>query len=251
MSGAVMAVCGKGGVGKTSVCAVIASEILRRGRGRALVVDADPAGGLGLSLDLAPKRSVNQVRMELIREAASGESDRFDLAGGFDYLLAEALAERGNLAFLSVGRPQELGCYCSVNSLLREAIEKLAAQFDTVLIDGEAGVEQINREVMREAAYLLLVADPTVKALRVAESIDTVFRDTNSKSRTGLLLNRVADEKQAAELEDRTRLWVVGWIPEDDTIRRYDAQNLSFFDLPGCPASRAIIDAVNKTGLLL
>lgn len=250
MSGAVMAVCGKGGVGKTSVCAVIAGEILRCGRGRALVVDADPAGGLGVSLGLTPKRSVNQVRTELIREAEKGESDRVDLAGGLDYLLTEALTERGNLAFLSIGRPQELGCYCSVNSLLREAIEKLATQFDTVLIDGEAGVEQINREVMREAEYLLLVADPTVKALRVAESIEAVFRDTNSKSRSGLLLNRIANQGQADGLKGKTRLPVLGWVPEDESVRRYDQENLSFLELPGCPASRAVIDAVNKIGLL-
>lgn len=68
--------------------------------------------------------------METINEIKKKNRDKKDLARGIDYLLARALIEKGNLAFLSLGRPEEVGCYCSVNTLLREAIEELSGKFD-------------------------------------------------------------------------------------------------------------------------
>ena len=91
----------------------------------------------------------------------------------------EALAEHGELALLVVGRPEEEGCYCKLNSFLRRAIEALSAQFNLTLIDAEAGIEQVNRRVMRSVDQLLLVSDPSQKGLRARRdnTADPATRD--------------------------------------------------------------------------
>lgn len=236
----VLAVCGKGGVGKTSVTAMIGKMLLDQKDVRTLLVDADPAGGLTMALDLPPRRTVEEVRRQTIQEIQQGQTDKQDLAASLDYLLLEALSESRNLAFLAVGRPEEMGCYCSVNRLLQEAIELLAEKFAVTVIDAEAGIEQINREVMRSIDFLLLVSDPTMKGLRVTETIRQVAKRICGTIETGLLLNRVRSAEEAQEFKSKTELNLIGWLPEDETIRRFDAEGRSFLDLPDCAAYRAI-----------
>lgn len=246
----VIAVCGKGGVGKTTVSAMLAKRLAEQPDHKALLIDADPAGGLALALGLSAKRSVNQVRQDLIAELKKEKSDRRSLAAGLDYLLFQALEERGRLAFLGIGRPEEEGCYCAVNTLLRESIELLAGNFDRVVIDAEAGLEQVNRQVMSSMDYLLLVSDGTRKGLAVAEALLNLARETKPQLPAGLLLNRVRSETETKELTARSGLPLIGELPEDDTIREYDASARSFFDLPPCPALQALTAALTREKIL-
>lgn len=246
----ILAVCGKGGVGKTTVSAVAARALSRRVDTRSLVVDADPAGGLGVSLDLEPGKSLNNVRKEIIEEVRAGLRDERDLAVSLDYLLAEALSEEGNLAFLSIGRPEDEGCYCKVNVLLKDAIEGLAERFDHVVIDAEAGIEQVNRKVMSAVDYVLLVADTSAKALKVVETIRDVAVRMVAGDGAGLVINRARDENEAEASRRGTSLEFLGWVPEDSTVREFDSTGRSFLELPECPASSAIESALAGAGLL-
>ena len=246
----IIAVCGKGGVGKTTVSAVAARALSRRKGARSLIVDADPAGGLSVALALDPGKTLNDVRKEIIEEVKAGLRDEKDLAVSLDYLLAEALTERGNLAFLSIGRPEDVGCYCKVNVLLKDAIEGLAGRFDCAVIDAEAGIEQVNRKVMSAVDYVLLVADTSAKALKVAETIKEVAERMIGGVGAGLLINRARDEGEAGAVVRNTSLQVLGWVPEDETVREFDAGGKSFLGLPDCPASNAIERALEAAGLL-
>lgn len=246
----ILAVCGKGGVGKTTVSAVAAQALYRRDGVRALVVDADPAGGLGMALGLEPRKTLNDVRTEIIEEAKAGRRDERDLAVSLDYLLSEALAERGNLGFVSIGRPEDPGCYCKVNVILKDAIESLAGRFDHAVIDAEAGIEQVNRKVMSPVDFVLLVSDTSAKAVRVAETIKAVADRMIGGEDAGLLVNRARSAGEADAAADGTPLELLGFVPEDDTIRRFDGDGLSFLELPDCPAREAITQALERTGLL-
>jgi CO dehydrogenase maturation factor len=250
MTPRVLAVCGKGGVGKTTVSAIISSAMSRNSDKRTLVVDADHAGGLGLALGVTAKKSISKVRSDTIREIKRGDRDKKDLAMSIDYLLMEALIERDNLAFLSIGRPEDIGCYCSVNSLLRGAVETLADKFDFVLIDAEAGIEQVNRKVMSAVDYLLLVSDTSSKAVRVAEQISSVALEVSGQEKTGLLVNRIISDDEIDDVKERTTLEVIGWVPEDKTIRRFDAREIPFFELESCPARDAVEKAISEIGVL-
>ena len=232
----VLAICGKGGVGKTTLAALMARVLVGGGRGRVLVVDADPAGGLAMALGLAGRRTLDDLRRELIARVKDGTSpDPTDLVAMADYRLMETLVEREKLAFLGVGRPEEEGCYCKLNVFLRGSIEALSGQFALTIIDAEAGIEQINRRVMRTVSHLLLVSDVSQKGLRVAETILEVAGAVEA----GLVINR-AKRDEGERAASRTGLRLLGVIPEDPLVREFDMEARSFFEVPeDCAALRA------------
>jgi len=246
----VIAVCGKGGVGKTTVTALLSRLLAEDDNGRVLVVDADPAIGLGLALSQFPERSINDVRKEIIYTVKQHSTDSVDLAASVDYKLMEIIVEAGSLGFLSVGRPEEEGCYCQLNTLLREAIETLSSHFDLTLIDAEAGVEQVNRRVMRSVSHLLLVSDTALKGIRVAETIRNVADEAIEYSKLGLLINRARSEEDFHSMASKTDLPILGWIPEDDTVREFDIDARSFLEIPSCPALDAVRSYVMESDFL-
>lgn len=242
--GHVLAICGKGGSGKTTTSALFLRAVLEAKPGwRILAVDADPAGGLHLALGMTPARSLNDLRLEVAAEAADGGADRAALAAQVDYRLVELLEERGPLALLNLGRPEEQGCYCALNGLLRDSLESLTAQFDLTLIDAEAGVEQVNRRVMRGVSHLLLVSDPTRKGVAVIRAIEQVAaRLIPREHQVGVMINRVRDPDMARDLAADLDAPLLARVPEDPLIRQYDAEGRSFLELPATPA----LDAVDR-----
>jgi CO dehydrogenase maturation factor len=134
-----------------------------------------------------------------------------------------------------MGRPDSAGCYCPVNALLRDGIETLAKEFDTILIDGEAGVEQISRQVMRSVDTPIIVSDISARGLKTASLIrDVIESQKIIKYRNlGLVLNRVrGDEAAPEEYAQRAGLELFGWIPEDENITRFDMEARPLLQLP-------------------
>ena len=244
-----LVICGKGGVGKTTVSALISRHLARAGT-RALLVDADHAGGLEVALDLAPTRTLNDVRLAALEEAKARRTSRKpDLAASIDYQLLETLVERDHLAFLALGRPEEDGCFCSVNTVLKRALEVLAANFDVTLIDAEAGIEQINRDVVGHVEHLLLVADASVKSLRVAQSLAAVAAQRQLADHVHLVLNRLREGDDPEALASRAGVPLIAALPDDPTVRAYDAEARSFFDLPDGPAPAALAPALARLAI--
>jgi len=243
----IIAVCGKGGVGKTSISALLTRLFSEQSSKKVIAVDADPAEGLSFPLGITVKKTVDDVRNDLIRRIERGEqAGKEDLLKRLDYELFEAVEERDNLAFLAIGRPESDGCYCQVNSLLKEIIKEIVFNFDYVIIDGEAGVEQINRRVMEMVTHLLLVSDASFKGRHVVATIEKVARKNGSFKRVGLLLNRLKDRDEARALTAAVDMPVLGWIPENDLIRAFDRDGRSFFELPDTGILSDLADAVQR-----
>ena len=153
-----VAMVGKGGTGKTAFTSMMTKVLVESGRGgKLLLIDADPAMGLPLALGVHVERTVGQAREKIIITAKKGkEEEKQHLAHTVDYLVMEALNEMDGFAMLAMGRTDTLGCYCPVNDILRSVIETFAGNFDTILIDGEAGLEQGLPEELHLFLRLLL-----------------------------------------------------------------------------------------------
>lgn len=246
----VIAVCGKGGVGKTAVSALAAKVLARREDvGRLLVIDADPAFGLALALGIKPDKTLASVRDELLDAAQSGSSAAArEMADKLDYLVFESLIEQDGFAFLAMGRSHDLGCYCSVNDLLRDAVDMLAQEFDTIVIDGEAGLEQINRQVVAALDDLVIVSDGSNRGARTIETLWDMAQENKLVAREHIfiVLNRQEPGARVAALREDVTPHILGEVPADDDVSRADRAELPLVDLPdGNAAVRAVAHLID------
>ena len=240
-----LAVCGKGGVGKTSISAIVIRILAEKADKRILAIDADPAVGLATALGFRGERTVNDIRNDLIGRIKKGESEnRQALLAALDYEVLAALEEKENVAFLAIGRPEREGCYCKVNDMLKDIIESVARNFDYVVIDGEAGIEQVNRRVLSTVTHLLLVSDASAKGMKVIETIGSVAGRAVHYEKVCLLLNRIHGEVEKNRLSLPPAIPLIGWVPEDDGIREADIAGQNLMEIPPCPAIEAVKAAI-------
>ena len=234
MAEIIIAVAGKGGVGKTSVAAAIVAQLVRdHPDARILAIDADPAVGLETALGVKVQYTVDDIRKE-IADAGKNDPEKrraIELLGESRYKLLDAMVETEGFAFLAIGRPEAAGCYCSVNAYLREIISAWADSFDYVVIDGEAGVEQINRRVMEKVTHLLLVTDPSRKGTQVIGTVKRVADELMMFDKCGAIVNRMNDEglRQFLELGD---IPLLACIPDDPALALADVKGQSVWELP-------------------
>jgi CO dehydrogenase maturation factor len=244
-----IAVCGKGGTGKTVFTALMAKVLLDSGKaGKLLLIDADPAMGLPLALGVKVKRTMGQIREEIIKTARGGkEAEKRQIADRLDYMLFEALHEMDNYALLAMGRTETLGCFCPINSVLKEAIKVLSNSFDTILIDGEAGLEQLNRQVMGRVDTLIIVSDATSRGIQTAAQVKDMVQNERviQCDRLGLVFNRVnGSEELLQQAADKVDIEVMGYIPQDQDVAHHDLIGKPILELSNSPALEAVRDIV-------
>ena len=241
----VIAVLGKGGAGKTVLSALAVRAVLDLGKGPLLLIDADPTGGLSFAVNEAGAgradaregvgKTMGEVRAELIRKA--GRSDPEELARRVDWMALEALQERDGYSLLSMGRTDTKGCFCSVNKLLRQAIENLVEGYEVVILDAEAGIEQVNRQVVGRVDIPLVVTDGSLRGLNAADQIAGLLKKYRFGKQGGLVVNRASTT--AGDPPDGLPL--LATVPEDDNVRAFDCEGRSLLDLPAdSPALAAI-----------
>ena len=224
----IFAFAGKGGVGKTSLSAAFIRILLETFPDkRILAVDADPAVGLSTALGIEPEKTLDDVRLQIAESIEKGETGAAaELLSEAKFHLLDCIAERGNLSFLAIGRPEAAGCYCKVNAYLKQVLGTISGNFDFVVVDGEAGVEQINRRVLERVDALVLVTDGSRKGLQVVETIRNVAKKLVSCEKTGVIVNRVSADFAPA-LPD-----LLAVIGEDRDQRENDVRGESVFALP-------------------
>ncbi len=234
MENTVITVAGKGGVGKTSISAAIVRELVKSyPESRILAIDADPAGGLATALDVDVRLTIDDIRKAITE---SGEGDRqkkraIELLGEARFRIIDAMAEKNGFAFIAVGRPEAAGCYCSINAYLKEVISMFSEGFNYVVIDGEAGIEQINRRVMEKVTHLFLVTDPSKKGTQVIQTIKKVADELVMYRKLGVIVNRFNDESLKKYMNTGD-LPVLAYIPDDKELALFDAQGKNVMELP-------------------
>lgn len=233
MDNKIIALCGKGGVGKTSVSAVMVKILCEKYPGkRILAIDADPSVGLATALGVTEKGTINDIREDFIRLADQRkDAEAIEMLHEARDRIFDSLVETDAFSFLAIGRPESSGCYCSVNDYLRDLITIVSDHFDFVVIDGEAGIEQINRRVMEKVNHLVFVSDASRKGLDVIKTIDSVARELVMYDRAGVIINRLHDASLASSL-DLGGLPLLAAIPEDGIMQKFDIEGRSVLELP-------------------
>lgn len=229
----IIALSGKGGVGKTSISAAIVKLLVEAYPDkRILAIDADPAVGLSTALGIEVKTTIDDIRKEIVATVEDGQTKAaIELLGDARYKIFDALVETDGFAFIAVGRPESAGCYCKINSYLKEVISILSNDFDYVVIDGEAGIEQINRRVMEKVTHLLLITDASKKGTQVISTIKSVADELVMYQKIGAIVNRLPDKSVIPHLMINS-VPVLSYIETDNNLAIYDIEGKNIMELP-------------------
>ena len=179
-----IAVSGKGGTGKTTISGLLIKSLLDSGLKPVLAVDADPAGCLAPVLGAEPDTTLGDIR-EMTRDAKDLPKSQF-----VEMSVQQAVWEGEGFDFISMGRPEGPGCYCFVNSLLRDTLERLSRSYQAVVIDCEAGMEHLSRRTAGKVDLLVLVSDLSVRGIKAArEMIDIARKLDNIPDNIRFIMN--------------------------------------------------------------
>jgi CO dehydrogenase maturation factor len=214
-----IAVCGKGGTGKTTFSAFLIKYLREKNKGSILAIDADPSANLGSLLGLDCQTQIVNFLDEMVEKTenppAGMTKDRY-----IQYRVQEAVCEGDGFDLLTMGRPEGPGCYCFANSILRTVIEKLSKGYDFVVIDNEAGMEHLSRRTMRQADLVFLLSDASIAGLRVAKKIFDLSKELKLKFKdTYLVINRASNGLEELKKQAQSSaLNLLGSLPTDKRI---------------------------------
>ena len=255
--GHVIAVSGKGGVGKTTLCGLLIQYLCESGKRPVLAVDADANANLNEVLGVEPEVTLGELREEIER---AGIDPRYQIPSGMTkqaYLemrLSDAIAEEDDYDLMVMGRTQGQGCYCFVNGLVQTQVQKLQSHYPYIVVDNEAGMEHISRGVLPSVDTILLVSDCSKRSIQAVGRIAQLIKDLDIKAKqVKLIVNRVpGGELSDVVLNeiDKEGLDLIGVIPQDQGVFEYDSEGKALCDLPeDSPVKTALREIVSKLNI--
>jgi hypothetical protein len=124
-----IAIAGKGGVGKTTCAALLLRALAAAGVRPLLAVDADPNANLHLLLGLSAPIALGSLREELLA-APGGATTKEAL---LEAMVQQRVAEGKDVDLITMGRGEWPGCYCYVNDLLRRSLSRLSGGYEAAV----------------------------------------------------------------------------------------------------------------------
>jgi CO dehydrogenase maturation factor len=180
-----IAITGKGGTGKTTIAASIITCLINRGYKPVLAVDADPNACLDEVLGVEVKKTVGQIREES-RKAGENQPSGVSKRELVELRIAESLVEAHNFDLIAMGRPEGPGCYCYANNLFSDCINELSGHYPFIVIDNEAGLENLSRRLYQNINLLIIVGDPSKRGMQ------TIRRLHDLAGEMGIVYERLA-----------------------------------------------------------
>ena len=244
-----LAITGKGGVGKTTLAALLAHVFVERGQ-QVLAIDADPATGLAAACGVPPEQAAAIVPVadmeDLIYErtgARKGEiGGFFRLNPRVDDIPDRFAVTRHGIRILTMGTVKSggSGCLCPENALLRSLVTHLLLRRDEVLIlDMEAGVEHLGRGTAGAVDAFIVVVEPGMRSIQTAYSIRSLASDLGIE-RVYAVGNKVASPADEAFItEQLPQFEMLGFLPSDPKAIEADQRGLAVFELAPRLVARA------------
>ncbi len=247
-----IAVAGKGGTGKTTISGLLVKYLVKNHPGKAiLAVDADANANLNEVLGLELAETIGGILKDVKDPKAVPAGMTKDMF--IEYRISRALVEEIDYDLLVMGNPQGPGCYCFPLDLLKKFIEKLAVNYDYLVVDNEAGLEHLSRKILPEIDHLLIISDASSRGIKSAGRVRSIAEDVGIETgKMSLIVTRVSgdiDDDLKPFIAD-TGLELIGTIPYDETVTKYDMRGEPLVKMPDdSPAWQALEKIAGKLGL--
>ncbi len=252
-----IAVAGKGGTGKTTVCGMLIRYLTDQKKGPLLVVDADANANLNEVLGVELPMTLGEIRENIAHADLVSPSPipagmtKQDYA---EFMFSSALLEGDDYDMLVMGRTQGKGCYCYVNGVLKIQLEKYEDSYRYIIVDNEAGLEHISRGTLPAVDIMLLVSDCSRRGIQAVGRIKDMVKELGLKpSVMKLIVNRapsgalnegVLEEIKAQGLD------LLGVLPQDDAVYEFDCAGKPSTNVPeDAPIKMALHPLIDALGL--
>jgi len=251
-----IAVAGKGGVGKTTICGMIVEYLTKQNKTPVLVVDADANSNLNEVLGVEAETTLGEIREDLAHSEQRGDP----IPGGMtkaeyaEFRFNSALIEEDDFDMLIMGRTQGSGCYCFVNGLLQTQLQKYYKNYRYTVIDNEAGMEHIARGILPHVDTLILVSDCSRRGIQAVGRIAEMVKELNlNPGQMKLIVNRAPEGKLAPgvmEEVEKHGLELAGVLPQDDLVYEADWKGEPSAKVPeSAPVKVALAGVLKELGI--
>ena len=247
-----IAVAGKGGVGKTTVCGMLIDALIKDGKGPLLVVDADANSHLTEVLGVEVETTLGAVREEIAQAELRGDviPKNMTKADYAEYRFNSALVEEDDFDMLVMGRTQGKGCYCYVNGILKTQVDKYVSNYRYTVIDNEAGMEHIARGTLPHVDTLLLVSDCSRRGIQAVGRIAEMVKELNLKPTTmRLIVNRAPNGVLSEGVKEEIaaqNLDLLGVLPQDEAVYEADCDGRPSSKIPDSSPMKQALHALLK-----
>ena len=235
-----IAISGKGGVGKTTLTALLAQQFANSGYG-VLAVDSDPSPCLAQTLGFpeafrARLSPIVEMR-DLIKERTGAKPGTtggyFTLNPKVDDIPERFSVEWKGVRLLELGAIEQggAGCICPESTLLKSLLTHLLLQSDDVLLlDMYAGVEHLGRAAIDFVDRLLIVVEPTNRSLETAARIKMLAGDIGIHDLL-LIGNKIVDDNDITFIKKTLpELPMIGYLPLNELVREADRDGIALYD---------------------